>query len=723
MDYMSVKDIASKFGLSERRVQQLCEAGRIEGAHMISGVWVIPNNAQKPVDDRFSQIDIDSKMVSLNDLCTMLSISIATGRNWIKLGKLTPQTVVKKTSYFSLEYVNSIKNSLQKGDNAALKSRRNKKYISGNNIYNSYVSDFSVAQKQVQAILDYIEKNNVEIGDLEIRTLVAECGSQLLLHDTLVAFSGNCLENYLNGMLTLNGYDFLIDDLISDKEQSLAFIKRHPDLFGITYQYEGDEDVLGLLYISTKNLGTRKATGSYYTPTNVVKKLCEKLFEKNESLNKTILDPCCGTGNFLLQLPSSICFDKIYGNDIDELSVKIARINLAIKFSIKSRKKLYAHITNEDYLDHRFTRKFNYIVGNPPWGYDYSEDDKKRLRKKYSSAEGSSIESYDVFIEQAIYDLVPKGVLSFVLPEALLNVKTHMPIRKVLAQNCDFQYLDFLGNAFDKVQCPCIIFQIEHTGNPTSCVGMEINDGQRDFQINIPREISPGCFSFLTTDEEYALLQKISSSERNCYLANNAVFALGIVTGNNKEYISTNKTEQNEMVLKGSDLCKYRFTPTSNYIVFKPESFQQVAPTDYYRAPEKLLYRFICNQLVFAYDNQQTLSLNSCNIVIPKIEGLSVKYILAVLNSRVAQYFFKKTFNSVKVLRSHIEQIPIPFISKEQQEPILKSVETILAVHDTCRIVEAYDKLDEQISLLYGLTEKEYSIIKDSMAGENIFLV
>ncbi len=109
--------------------------------------------------------------------------------------------------------------------------------------------------------------------------------------------------------------------------------------------------------------------------------------------------------------------------------------------------------------------------------------------------------------------------------------------------------------------------------------------------------------------------------------------------------------------------------------------------------------------------------------MIPKIEGLSVKYILAVLNSRVAQYFFKKTFNSVKVLRSHIEQIPIPFISKEQQEPILKSVETILAVHDTCRIVEAYDKLDEQISLLYGLTEKEYSIIKDSMAGENIFLV
>ena len=434
---MSVKDTALKFELSERRVQQLCDAGRIEGAHMISGVWLIPNNAQKPIDDRFSQSDIDSQLVSLSELCAMLSISIATGKNWIKLGKITPHTVVEKTSYFSLEYVNSIKNSLQKGDNAALKSRRNKKYISGSNIYNSYVSDYSVAQKYVQSILDYIEKNNIEIGDLEIRTLVAECGAQLLLHDTIFAYSGNCLENYLNGTLALNGYDFLIDDLISDKEHSLAFTKRYPDLFSITCQYEGNEDVLGLLYISTKNLGARKATGAYYTPTNVVKKLCEKLFEKNESSNKTILDPCCGTGNFLLQLPSSIRFDNIYGNDIDELSVKIARINLAIKFSINSKKKLYAHVTNEDYLKHRFTRTFDYIIGNPPWGYEYSEDDKNRLRKKYVSANGSSIESYDVFIEQAVNDLAPRGVMSFVLPEALLNVKTHMPIRKVLAQNCD----------------------------------------------------------------------------------------------------------------------------------------------------------------------------------------------------------------------------------------------------------------------------------------------
>lgn len=722
MQYLSVKNIAAKFELSERRIQQLCDSGRIKGAQMISGVWVIPENAEKPIDDRITQSNQTSNLISLQELCAMLSISVATGRNWIKLGKLSPQDMIKKTAYFSIEYANSVKDSLNENHNRVLKSRRNKKFVSGNNIYHSYVSEHSAAQKHVQAILDKIEANNITIGDIEICTLVAECATQLLLHDTVFAFAGNCLEAYLNGSLHLNGYEFLIDDLISDKTGSLRFIHNYPELFRITYQYEGNEDVLGLLYISTKNLGSRKATGSYYTPTKVVKKLCKKLFEQNNPTGKKILDPCCGTGNFLLQLPSTIPFQNIYGNDADELSVKITRINLAIKFSLKNQKELLAHITNEDYLDHGFSGTYDFIIGNPPWGYEYSEEEKTGLRKKYLSAVGSSIESYDVFIEQATRDLSLNGVLSFVLPEALLNVKTHMPIRKVLTQYCSFQYLDFLGNAFDKVQCPCVIFQIKYTKKPVSCLGMEVCDGQRHFQINSTREISADCFSFLTTDEEYSILDKIKNPVGKCYLKDNAAFALGIVTGNNKEYISTVKNDSNEMVLKGPDLCKFRFNASKNYIEFKPESFQQIAPLEYYRAPEKLLYRFICNQLVFAYDDKQTLSLNSCNLVIPQIEGLSVKFVLAILNSRVAQYYFKNTFNSVKVLRSHLEQIPIPYIGNKQQKEFLEFVEILLSAQSDDCIIKTYDELDKKIAALYSLTYDEYSIIKESMTNENLFL-
>ena len=43
--YISVSDAATKFNISKRRVQLLCEQGRISGANMVSGVWLIPETA------------------------------------------------------------------------------------------------------------------------------------------------------------------------------------------------------------------------------------------------------------------------------------------------------------------------------------------------------------------------------------------------------------------------------------------------------------------------------------------------------------------------------------------------------------------------------------------------------------------------------------------------------------------------------------------------------
>lgn len=52
MDYLSAKEVAQKWNISRRRVQLLCEEGRIEGAFKLSDVWVIPKDAVKPADRR-----------------------------------------------------------------------------------------------------------------------------------------------------------------------------------------------------------------------------------------------------------------------------------------------------------------------------------------------------------------------------------------------------------------------------------------------------------------------------------------------------------------------------------------------------------------------------------------------------------------------------------------------------------------------------------------------
>ncbi len=53
MDYLSVKETAAKWEISERRVQKLCEGNRIEGVIRFGHIWMIPKSAPKPEDLRF----------------------------------------------------------------------------------------------------------------------------------------------------------------------------------------------------------------------------------------------------------------------------------------------------------------------------------------------------------------------------------------------------------------------------------------------------------------------------------------------------------------------------------------------------------------------------------------------------------------------------------------------------------------------------------------------
>jgi len=55
-DYMSVKEAAEKWGISERRVQILCQQNRIAGVMRFGRSWVIPKAAEKPPDNRYKKI-------------------------------------------------------------------------------------------------------------------------------------------------------------------------------------------------------------------------------------------------------------------------------------------------------------------------------------------------------------------------------------------------------------------------------------------------------------------------------------------------------------------------------------------------------------------------------------------------------------------------------------------------------------------------------------------
>ena len=56
MDYLSIKQLSEKWGISKRRIQTLCSTGRIPGAKKVGYSWIIPDDAEKPVDARIKSV-------------------------------------------------------------------------------------------------------------------------------------------------------------------------------------------------------------------------------------------------------------------------------------------------------------------------------------------------------------------------------------------------------------------------------------------------------------------------------------------------------------------------------------------------------------------------------------------------------------------------------------------------------------------------------------------
>ncbi len=63
-EYMTVQEAAQKWGISERRIQILCNGNRIDGVIRLSRVWLIPNHTKKPPDGRRKKSIIDTEKAS-----------------------------------------------------------------------------------------------------------------------------------------------------------------------------------------------------------------------------------------------------------------------------------------------------------------------------------------------------------------------------------------------------------------------------------------------------------------------------------------------------------------------------------------------------------------------------------------------------------------------------------------------------------------------------------
>lgn len=652
-------------------------------------------------------------LLDSDSTCKILSISKATLNNWVKLDKIKYIKSESGGILFQKNDVYALNKSLLSGNVERLSSRRNKSKFSRSVLYANYIYDL----ENIKVVNHLIESNQYAFDIDLIRIFLAYTALQFYLDKNLIPYSGSPLLHFVNEKPELGDFAQLIDDLLPDNFESK--IDLNSSLFNTRFKYVPNEDTLGFIYLSLNNIGKRKSSGTYYTPLKTVDKMLQRLSGFTEMTQKKILDPSCGSGNFLLRVSDKTnSFRNIYGIDIDPIAIHLVRINFALKYPDCPITVLYNNFRCDDTLLYSTQKKFDIIVGNPPWGATIAKNKMYNIQKNYFTAKEKGTETFSLFLEKGIRLLDNKGFISFVLPESILNVASHENIREYILSSCNLIFNDYLGCAFSGVNTPVIVLGLQKSTDKNP--GIEkVFYKEKIYRIHTNRQISPKSFSFNITDEAQDVIAEIESIESPLYLKDNAIFALGIVTGNNKALISDTKTDANEMILRGSNLKKFCFEESGSYIEFTPNLFQQVAPTEIYRAKEKLLYRFISKCLVFSYDNKQTLSLNSANIVIPTFSNLSIKYVLAILNSSVINFFYMKKFNSIKVLRQHLESLPIPRPSSEDENTIVRLVDCILK--DKENYYDHYNLLDKKIANLYGLKQGSLEFILSELAEENQF--
>jgi SAM-dependent methyltransferase len=596
---------------------------------------------------------IHTATASVAEVASILGVSTATVRNWIKAGHLTPLSTRPFT--FSKEAALTLKMELFAGSVTRLRGRANKTRSQATFIPTEYVSCPRVIET-VDSIVQTVRRENLDAAAtmlvvalrwLELHGEVKrQPDGNLLDHETFHSWKRTALKN------EIIQWRKIVDSPAISRAHSLYF----------AVSEASPNDLLGLLYQSLTCEGVKSDFGSYYTPPDIVR----DSLTSTPFTGKSFFDPCCGTGQYLVAASRLLSLSPagIYGCDVDPLATRIARVNLLLaapsydsRPNIECLDALSELATGDLYCEsNHFLGSIDFIATNPPWGAFKTS--------RYSACAEtlglSSSEAFALFLAKAVLLLKDGGRLSFVLPESILNIRAHSDIRELLLYKTTLTRITQLGRPFAGVFTPAIRLDAikEEPGEESSIAIVEKEKQyvvlQNRFKANHLR-----VFNIGVTESDSHLINKLYEVD-HVTLAANADWALGIVTGNNTRFVSTQKLPGMEPVFRGNDINAFRFGDPRSFILFEPSQFQQVARTELYRAPEKLVYRFITDRLTFAYDADQRLTLNSANIVIPRLPGISIKATLAFLNSNVFQFLFRRKYATHKVLRGDLEQLPFP---------------------------------------------------------------
>lgn len=498
-----------------------------------------------------------------------------------------------------------------------------------------------------------------------------------------------------------------------------------------------------------------------------IKILADKLADyKKWLLQLTICDPACGSGAFLNQaldflinehkyidelqaklfgdamvlsdVEKSILENNLFGVDLNEESVEIAKLSLWLRTAQPNRKlnDLNDNIKCGNSLIDDFNvagdKAFNWqtefpkifdkggfdvIIGNPPYvrPHNIADNEKVFLWNKYFVA-SQKTDLYAFFTEKGALLLKQNGILGYIMPKTWMSIHSFFKLRQFILENYNINQIGLLPKkVFDDaiVETAIIIFE------------------------NIP---SFEKFDFIDVIEKKILKSEkqteiLSSNNLNIneniqkelldfkYLGDITDIIVGIATGDDKKYCRYEKiTEIDKPAIRGANISRYNINYTGEYLWYdtkemirdsnlKPKSTLKGSgllcspkkPSDF-EVPEKIVMQRISKKIIASLDSDQYYAHTSVVILKPKTDNIfKNKYVLAILNSSYINFWLKTNSSNVSINVGTVKNIPIKIETIEAQIIYESKVDLLLALNR--EVQELSNKFQRTIQRKFDLEE------------------
>ena len=471
-------------------------------------------------------------------------------------------------------------------------------------------------------------------------------------------------------------------------------LQKAPELLKIIKNSSAPARLMELAYDSCSE-HFRKNSGMFFTPSAVaaimVKNALDCWCRKHDSYDDLcrikVLDPACGTGEFLLaaleellkrrqrfkpeisteKLTEEIILNNLYGIDSDSNVLTVMQQHFELLAGGKLEKSHFIHSNALDFTSAGAcfgnNWQFDLVVGNPPYvSYGLRNTGKlersksEELRKRFPNSAEYKITIYAIFMEFAINSTAQDGVHSFLVPDSFLCGQYFSKIRKFILENSAIEKIILLRfKLFKAVPGSLVIYLLSKTPiSKNHCLSSAAVDNFNALQKN-------NC-GYLIRQNEFVsnhlcrfrlffsekIHRKVLQMEQNsvCKLGDLVTLASGIIGKYGKKSIIANTLpDERGMWKKGITSGKSIRTNEKiiwqhEYINCDPDLIKSGLGKIDYQQP-KILIRQTGDRIIAAVDRDKLIVLNNVHAAVSKTDSLDLERLTAYLNSREMLLYYQ----------------------------------------------------------------------------------